>query len=34
MAYYVYVNHPKPKARLHDENYNYLHQNGGGHLNI
>lgn len=33
MAYYVYVNHPKQKARLHDENCNYLHQNGGGHLN-
>lgn len=33
MGYVVYVNHPKSKARVHDEDCNKLHQNGGGKLN-
>jgi hypothetical protein len=33
MEYTVYVNHPKQKARLHENGCNHLHQNGGGRLN-
>jgi hypothetical protein len=33
MGYIVYVNKVKNKARLHNEDCYFLHQNGGGKLN-